>query len=93
MATVCSTGTGCSLFQNASTVHSFFVLEVARSSDDFCINRVINNAHVTERILKTDMIGFDEIFQLSARVFSLCNAICMKIKKSNLLFGGLQIIG
>ena len=47
---------------------------------------------VRERISRTDVLIIDEISMISLRVFDHVEAVCRAVRKSDELFGGLQVV-
>ncbi|XP_045177826.2 uncharacterized protein LOC123537946 [Mercenaria mercenaria] len=66
--------------------HSFEKLTELFDNDD-------NYASARQRIVSPECLVIDEISMLSKRVFEMVEYVCRHVKRSDLCFGGMQVIG
>ena len=74
------------------TINSFMGIGTGEQDINYLIRKVYKNKSITERIKMCDILVIDEISMLSALLFEKINIICQSIRKSNKLFGGIQLI-
>ena len=90
-----TTGIASTMFPDATTLHSFFRLMDGRFRTAQLINKISfdDNAHETkERIVKTDVLFIDECSMMSCKIMEQVEEICRAVRKSDIVFGGMQII-
>ena len=85
--------TGCAavLLKNAKTLHSWAGIGLGTSP----INKLIENIRKYKHIdnwTNIDILVIDEISMMSKQLFELINILAQKIRKSQRLFGGIQLI-
>ncbi|CAG2207257.1 PIF1 [Mytilus edulis] len=84
-----------SLNINGKTIHSWSGIADGRYSNEALREKIENNEHYAkykQNILNTDVLFIDEISMLSKKLFEQLEFICRKIRNSNLMFGGIQVI-
>ncbi|XP_071166174.1 uncharacterized protein [Mytilus edulis] len=84
-----------SLNIDGKTIHSWSGIGDGRYSNEVLREKIENNEHYSkykQNILKTDVLFIDEISMLSKKLFEQLEFICRKIRNSNLMFGGIQVI-
>lgn len=74
------------------TIHSWSGIGIARTMDKDLIQDIAENGRVTKRIKKAKVLIIDEISMLDGNVFALVEAVCRRVRKGHLPFGGLQVI-
>ena len=87
--------TGCAailLGCQASTLHSWSGIRLAKGTADEIYHSMENNKKVVGKWIKTDILVVDEISMMSKRLFDILNYIGKKIRKSELPFGGIQLV-
>jgi adenylylsulfate kinase-like enzyme len=90
-----TTGIASTMFPDATTLHSFFGLMDGRFRTAQLINKISfdNNPHETkERIVKTDVLFIDECSMMSCKIMEQVEEIYRAVRKSDIVFGGMQII-
>ena len=87
-----STGVAAMLI-GGRTLHSFFGLGLARESPRVLIERVCQNKYVSDRIRRTEEMFIDEISMVPAKILSIIDEICRRLKgEETLPFGGIRVI-
>jgi ATP-dependent DNA helicase PIF1 len=87
--------TGCAavLLQcNAKTIHSWSGIKLAKGPKDPIIYRVSRNATLAKAWRKINVLIVDEVSMMSYKMFELLDEIGRTIRKSNLPFGGIQLV-
>lgn len=79
------------LLINGSTIHSYFGLGLGINSFEH-LYRKINKSKHKKRWLETNILIIDEISMMDKELFEKINLLAQKIRKNNLIFGGIQII-
>ena len=85
--------TGCAaavLHKDARTIHSWSGIKLARGTRDHIISNIPENAIRNWESVQTLII--DEVSMLSAEIFELLNEIAQKIRQTDSLFGGIQLV-
>ena len=91
-----STGMARLQFSNAKTLHSWSGYGDITIDVDTLIQRIaVNPAYesVKYNILSCDTLIIDEIGMISEKMFTSVEKICQAVRNSNLIFGGIQVIG
>lgn len=89
---LCST-TGISAYNiGGMTIHSFMGIGTGDMPIENLIKKVRRKKMYRDRILNTDILVIDEVSMLSGELFEKLHLICQNIRKSNLFFGGIQVI-
>ena len=81
-----------SLLINGITIHQYSGLGSASKNLDFYIDRVKKNKNIRNRWRKTKTLIIDEISMISEEFFEKLDLLGQKIRRSQLPFGGIQII-
>lgn len=76
----------------ASTFHSFFGIGLAQGSFDKILESVQNNKYACKRIKNSTILILDEVSMLGGKLFETVDKITRIIRKSDRVFGGMQII-
>lgn len=87
--------TGCAsiiIHDNAKTLASWSGIGIANTEDEKIIERVRKNKVYRKNWSRVQVLFVDEVSMLSKRTFELLDKIARKIRKCDLLFGGIQII-
>ena len=87
--------TGCaSLLLNcgAKTIHSWSGMKIAKGEKNDVVNRIINNKKNISSWKNTDILIIDEVSMLSVKIFEILEEVARKIRKSDIPFGGMQVI-
>lgn len=74
------------------TIHSFMGIGTGDMPIDVLISRIKRKKMYRDRIINTDILVIDEVSMLSGELFEKLNLICQNIRKSNMFFGGIQVI-
>ncbi len=74
------------------TIHSWSGIGIARVVDKDLIRDIAGNGRTAKRIKKAKVLIIDEISMLDGNVFALVEAVCRRVRKGHLPFGGLQVI-
>lgn len=77
---------------NGMTIHSFMGFGNGEQELDRLVIKIKKNKEALHRILRTDILIIDEISMLSSELFEKINIILKYFRKSQELFGGMQII-
>ena len=77
---------------NGITINSFMGIGTGEQSTEILVKRIRRNIGIRERIKNTDILIIDEISMASAELFEKINIICQIIRRSHLLFGGIQLV-
>jgi ATP-dependent DNA helicase PIF1 len=89
---LCST-TGISAYNiGGMTIHSFMGIGTGDMPIENLIKKVRRKKMYRDRIMNTDILVIDEVSMLSGELFEKLHLICQNIRKSNLFFGGIQVI-
>jgi len=86
--------TGCSailLNCKATTIHKWGYLGLGKGDELTTYRKIIKKKQTTNYI-ETDILVIDEISMLNQHLFELLDFLCKKIRKSELPFGGIQIV-
>ncbi|MBI4160503.1 MAG: AAA family ATPase, partial [Candidatus Yanofskybacteria bacterium] len=75
---------------NGMTIHSWSGIGVKKKLTDVDIRKIIK--YRGKKIDKTAVLVIDEISMLDASVLDLVETVCRVVKKSELPFGGMQVI-
>lgn len=95
VAVVCTTGIGSSHLRDGTAVDSCAVISDATQSNEILADQMLNNEsleHVFNRLLHTDSLIIEEVSMCSSYMFQTLDHISQTGRKSDLLFGGMQII-
>ncbi len=74
------------------TIHSWSGIGVKTKLDKQDLEHIAKSKNVKTHILRARVLVIDEISMLSAQTLTSVDAVCRKIKKSELPFGGLQVV-
>ena len=92
---VCAT-TGCaaSLLQKvqAKTIHAWSGMGIGVGSTQDVISRIKTNKKIVTHWKSTDVLIIDEVSMLSAKTINLLDDIARSIRKTDLPFGGIQVV-
>jgi ATP-dependent DNA helicase PIF1 len=89
---LCST-TGISAYNiGGMTIHSFMGIGTGDMPIENLIKKVRRKKMYRDRIVNTDILVIDEVSMLSGELFEKLHLICQNIRKSQLFFGGIQVI-
>lgn len=81
-----------SLLINGITIHQYSGLGSASKNLDFYVDRVKKNKNIRNRWRKTKTLIIDEISMISEEFFEKLDLLGQKIRRSQLPFGGIQVI-
>ena len=87
-----STGISTKLFKGATTLHSFAGIGTCRWNADTLIQQIARKPHVVSRLQEVDTLIIDECSMISSRLFELVEVIVRHFRKSEIFFGGMQIL-
>lgn len=74
------------------TIHCYIGFGTGDGDLDYNIRKVMRNKEAVSRIRNTEVLIIDEISMLSAELFEKMNEIVKVVRKSNKLFGGIQLV-
>lgn len=74
------------------TIHSYIGFGTGDGDLNYNIRKVMRNKEAVSRIRNTEVLIIDEISMLSAELFEKMNEIVKVVRKSNKLFGGIQLV-
>ncbi len=74
------------------TIHSWSGIGIANELSRWDLDRIASNERVVKRIAKAHVLIIDEISMLDARTLQMVDAVCRRVRRSDLPFGGLQTI-
>ena len=75
-----------------TTIHSWSGIGIKTALDKRDLDKIASNKRVVARLNNTKVLIVDEISMLTPETFSTVDIVCKKIKNSNELFGGMQVI-
>jgi ATP-dependent DNA helicase PIF1 len=87
--------TGCAavlLGSGTKTLHSWTGMGLANGHKDAVIQKIVYNKKTVGGIKKTRVLIVDEVSMMSKKIFDCVNAALKLIKKSQAVFGGIQVI-
>lgn len=87
--------TGCAavlLDCNAKTIHSWSGIRLAKGAPSAVIASTLRNKYAMKMWKKTSILILDEVSMLSRRIFEILDAIGKSARRSQLPFGGIQLI-
>ncbi len=74
------------------TIHAWSGIGVRDGLSPMDIDAIASKEHVARRVQKATTLIIDEISMLSAPVLSLVDAVCREVKRTDLPFGGMQVV-
>ena len=74
------------------TIHSWSGIGVRHDLTEYDLDCIGQNRNVVRRVSNTRVLIIDEVSMLSARTFSMVDAVCREIRRYQQPFGGLQTI-
>ena len=74
------------------TLHSWGGIGIAEHLSPADIDRIAGKEHVARRIQKAKVLIIEEVSMLSATTFEMADAVCKEVRRSELPFGGLQVV-
>ncbi len=90
-AITASTGIAATHIQGM-TVHSWSGIGVREALSAEDLDQLARNRWVVERINRARVLIIDEVSMLSARMLSMVDAVCRKVRRSPAPFGALQVV-
>ena len=87
--------TGCAsilLNCNATTLHSWSGIGLAKSDQDKIITNIKMNRYKASNWKKTDVLVIDEVSMMSKSLFELLDQVGKQVRKNAKPFGGIQLI-
>ena len=87
--------TGCAavlLECNASTIHSWSGIKIAKGNKQSVINSVLKNRNAMNAWKKSKGLILDEVSMLSKKIFEILEEVARIVKKNSAPFGGMQIV-
>lgn len=89
---LCAT-TGISAYNiGGMTIYSFLGMGTGEGDVDYLVKKIIRRKPQADRIRNTDILIIDEISMMSAAIFEKIEAICRRVRRKNVYFGGIQVI-
>ena len=80
------------LLINGLTIHSWAGIGLGSDDRDRLVARVRKNRRAGKRWCTTEVLIIDEVSMLSPLLFEKLNYIGQKLRQSNLIFGGIQLV-
>jgi ATP-dependent exoDNAse (exonuclease V) alpha subunit len=74
------------------TIHSWSGVGIKNSLTHYDLRRIEDNPRLTRRIKNSSVLIIDEVSMLSARTFSMVDAVCRAVRAVDEPFGGLQVV-
>ncbi len=74
------------------TIHSWSGIGIKRQLSEYDLDYLTTNEYLVKRVGKAKVLIIDEISMLSADTFIMVDQVCRVIRRSELPFGGLQVI-
>lgn len=74
------------------TIHSWSGIGIRRDLTTYDLDRIAQNRNVVRRVGNARILIIDEVSMLSARTFSMIEAVCREIRRNPGPFGGLQVV-
>lgn len=74
------------------TLHSWSGIGIKEQLSQMQLEEIAQKEHVARRINKAKVLIIDEISMLSAATFAAAESVCREVRRSELPFGGLQVI-
>lgn len=90
-AITASTGIAATHIQGM-TVHSWSGIGVREALSAEDLNQIAEHRWVVDRVNRASVLIIDEVSMLSARMLSMVDAVCRRIRRSPAPFGGLQVV-
>jgi ATP-dependent DNA helicase PIF1 len=87
--------TGCAavlLNCNARTLHSWSGIKLAKGTVNEVVSSVVRNKNAAKSWKKINVLILDEVSMLSCKIFEIIDMIGRIIRKSDLPFGGIQVV-
>ena len=86
------TGVAAVLLKNARTIHSWSGIRLGKGHKNDIINYVIKNKRAVANWRKTDVLIIDEVSMMSLKIFELLEELARVIRRSSVVFGGIQVV-
>ena len=86
-----TTGTSSILIKGV-TLHSYLGLGLGRKNVDDLAFKILSKSWLKKRWLQIETLVIDEISMLSPELFDKIEELARRVRKSSLIFGGIQII-
>ncbi len=74
------------------TIHSWSGIGVRKNLSSYDLDAIASNERVARRISRASTLIVDEVSMLSADTFSMADAVCREVRRSDRSFGGLQVV-
>ncbi len=74
------------------TIHSWSGIGVQSSLDDESLKHIAENGYVSKRIKRAKVLIIDEVSMLDGRVLMMVERVCRRVRRTQLPFGGLQVV-
>lgn len=89
---LCAT-TGISAYNiGGMTIYSFLGMGTGEGDIDYLVKKIMRRKPQADRIRNTDILIIDEISMMSSAIFEKIEAICRKIRRKDVYFGGIQVV-
>ncbi|HAZ08418.1 MAG TPA: AAA family ATPase [Elusimicrobia bacterium] len=90
-AITASTGIAATHIQGM-TLHSWSGIGIREALSAEDLKQIAENRRVVARVSRACVLIIDEVSMLSARIVSMVEAVCRKVRRSSAPFGGLQVV-
>lgn len=87
--------TGCAsvlLGMGSKTLHSWSGIGAVKGSKDHILFRILKQKKICKNWKDVDILIIDEVSMMSKQIFELLDYIARRIRKSDKIFGGIQLI-
>jgi ATP-dependent DNA helicase PIF1 len=86
------TGVASVLLKNARTLHSWAGIRLAKGPKNEIINYVIKNKKAVANWRKIQVLIIDEVSMMSLKIFELLEELARVIRRTSIIFGGIQVV-
>lgn len=87
--------TGCAsvlLGMGSKTLHSWSGIGAVKGSNEQILFRIMKQSKIVKHWKEVDILIIDEVSMMSKQIFELLDYIARSIRKTNTIFGGIQLI-
>lgn len=74
------------------TIHSWSGIGIKKTLSKDDLREIANQDRIVDRIVECPVLIIDEISMLDGKTLGLVDAVCRTIRKSELAFGGIQVV-
>jgi ATP-dependent DNA helicase PIF1 len=74
------------------TIHAWSGIGIKDELSPYDLDRLSTNEYLVKRLTKTKVLIIDEVSMLSAETLNMVDQVCRALRRSELSFGGLQVV-